>query len=163
MTSTTLPSTPPWYAIYQTLFKPVGRGNNEERDKIWVFPLTFDTFYLNQSFPFYIFPTFHFGSRIIIYLSIFLPLFKVDKMYLYVSLCTYPYVSLSRFFLIICTFEIEQVNADWLTLHLSSIECFIKVWPLFFDTVWLSQFNWVKFLVWTKIRTAIPDKIFKIG
>ena len=56
-TSTILSSAPPWYAISQ--IELVARGNNEEKDKMWIVPLPSRTLYLNQSFPFYIFHTYH--------------------------------------------------------------------------------------------------------
>ena len=64
--------------LEKEIFELVARGNNEEKDKIWNFPLTSPTFYLNKNFfPVYFFHVCHFGSKIIISLRICFPRFKV--------------------------------------------------------------------------------------
>ena len=42
--------------LEEEIFKPVARGNNEEKNKIWIFPLTFRTFFKKTTaFPFIFF------------------------------------------------------------------------------------------------------------
>ena len=133
-TPTILSSSPPWYAISQTLFKLVARGNNEVKDKIWIFPLTSRTFYLNQSFPFYIFHTCHFGSKIIIYFVIRLSLFKVNNK-----------DTRTKTFFLAFWYCWNWAGKCWLAYFtFNEYRCFLKVSPSFWDAVWLRRLNQVK-------------------